>query len=947
VTSQPAPKLIEQPASAAIADVLERSLSKSGLSEAERDPLRTALVRVAARFAEVVSARVNAAPSTHAELFGSLIGLPPRQPEAASAFLMFKPTAAPAATQTVVPMQTSVASSAAVEGGTPPVFETQADLSLVRAEIVRALWVAKESDAVADASALRLLDGADPQAIVASAVPAEKALHIAGDKAFALAGLSRIVVHVELEPSLIRTRDQPVEWGLSTDKGFKPLEVVSDTTHGMTTTGEVTLTAPPEWPLATLGTLKSRWLTLRARDLPPEPGVPFTNPDPLPRIRRIALDSLAETPQVPVTVAFHDGRPLDTSKDFFPFGTEPEFGSVFQLVSPAFREHGARVELQISMTNPADSKTSPIPPVSRDGDPRLIWEISTTEGFRSVQARGTTRALTQDGFIEFTIPENVAPIRLGALNEPCVRARLASGRYEVKTASAPSLQSVSMKVSTRHERRPPDRLMSQGALEFRSIDPGSPVPFAPFVERDEPSRAVLYVALAGTDIAALTPTPLKLHLYVRCAPARPPIVFRASPTRDVSATPMWQYRRSPEGWRDLSVRDGSAGLTRSGIVVLDIPDATARWVESVHDPAANSLWLRALWPEDQPIELPLNGIAINVVEARNVQSVRNEIAGSSTGRASQNFRVLRQPVLGDVSLQVREENDAWVRWREADDVTDSGPDARDFQLDRLAGTLRFGDGRNGRIPPQGAGNIRLSYRTGGGRAGNVPARTITQLRTTVRGVESVINPEPASGGVDSDTALGRRAAASAWLRHRDRAICIDDFADLALRASPEVARAYCLPPREGTVVGADAGTVQLLVVPNGLDPRPQPSPALLRILSEFLDARRSPLTPLILVGPNYAQVSLIATVTVRPGFSRHLVTQECARLASAFFHPVSGNSDGRGWQPMQRPHRSDLYALLGGVDGVDFVRALELRLQQPDGETFIVSAGTIEVSADE
>ncbi|HEX2094585.1 MAG TPA: hypothetical protein VHG28_19425, partial [Longimicrobiaceae bacterium] len=49
-----------------------------------------------------------------------------------------------------------------------------------------------------------------------------------------------------------------------------------------------------------------------------------------------------------------------------------------------------------------------------------------------------------------------------------------------------------------------------------------------------------------------------------------------------------------------------------------------------------------------------------------------------------------------------------------------------------------------------------------------------------------------------------------------------------------------------------------------------------------------------------------------------------ARLA-AFLHPLTGGPRGTGWPLGRRPHRSDLYAVVEAVPGVDHVRRLEVR----------------------
>ena len=45
-------------------------------------------------------------------------------------------------------------------------------------------------------------------------------------------------------------------------------------------------------------------------------------------------------------------------------------------------------------------------------------------------------------------------------------------------------------------------------------------------------------------------------------------------------------------------------------------------------------------------------------------------------------------------------------------------------------------------------NIRISYRYGGGAAGNASAGAVTQLAVSVPSVDAVVNHLPAEGGAD-------------------------------------------------------------------------------------------------------------------------------------------------------------------------------------------------------
>lgn len=962
---QSSPRLIDGPHTASeIAVMLDRLLEGADFVPTGVDPLRNALVRIAARYGEIVTQCLNSAPDLHLQAFAELLGGQVHHAEAARTHVSFKPAAGRRAEPVVVPMNTRLAAPPVEGDSEPVVFETLADLELLPAEVMRARLVNAGHTRMSDAGAMLLPVGFEGDPMTLSE-PVANELHIAQRATLGVTGLQQVRVQVGVVDAPSHDLSGHLEWVTQTPKGDLPLAVESDTTGGLSHSGEVVLTAPPAWSVAMVAGVESIWLTLRLRRVPDLTAADASTP-PLawrpPTLSAITIQAIASTAAQPVAAACHDGVLLDISKDAFPFGERPRFGSVFQVQSPAFAEPGAKIEMRVRLTNPEGATSAPIPPVSGEGRPVVEWEISTTSGFRPVGAHDGTRSLTQDGTLMLTIPADVAAVTIAGKSGPWLRARLAAGHYgstkptDVSIIAVPRAPAIrSLAVQSTLERGPlaPEHLISQSALTSRQIDPRlpSPVDAFPLPDVDGPT---LYIALDAAAEALVKGREINWH--VRPALPEPPLVLgKQAPS---STAPRWQMCGA-DGWSDVPVRDATEGLSRSGIVTLTLPVTPSPWRGSMLDsapPFPPFAWLRIIWPAEASTRAAPVGLALNSVAVWQSQRIRNEVVGSSNGRSGQVFKALRTPIVGGVRLQVRETDDAWASWEEVDDLSRSHAASRDFTVDRSTGELRFGDGRFGRIPPLGANNIRLrEYTTGGGSRGNLPAGAIAQMRSAVPAVESVINVEPATGGLDADDAVRVRSHASAWLRHRDRAVCVDDFADLAQKASAEVARAFCIAGRDlgagsqasGREPTEQAGVVSVIVIPQYSDPLPQPSLDLLATVKAYLDTRRPPMGRLVIVGPTYAHVAVRLQVVVEGGWSPHEVAAECARRISNYLHPLSGGDEGRGWALGQRPHRSDIHGLLGTVDGVDIVRGLSLALNAPAGMPFVVSAGAIDVSPGE
>ena len=91
-------------------------------------------------------------------------------------------------------------------------------------------------------------------------------------------------------------------------------------------------------------------------------------------------------------------------------------------------------------------------------------------------------------------------------------------------------------------------------------------------------------------------------------------------------------------------------------------------------------------------------------------------------------------------------------WREVPTLDNASSSDRVYTLDRETGALRFGDGRHGRRPPSGLGNIVASYRYGAGSAGQ-PANTLTLVDVPGRELTKVRLPKsPKTTPCDPSTA---------------------------------------------------------------------------------------------------------------------------------------------------------------------------------------------------
>jgi predicted phage baseplate assembly protein len=360
-------------------------------------------------------------------------------------------------------------------------------------------------------------------------------------------------------------------------------------------------------------------------------------------------------------------------------------------------------------------------------------------------------------------------------------------------------------------------------------------------------------------------------------------------------------------------------------------------------------------------------VLLNTIIASQTITIRNEILGSSDGTENQIFRTTRSPILIGQQLEVREPEmpsaqereriekeegekaisftadatgrpqEIWVCWHEVPDFYGSGSRDRHYVLDHLTGEIQFGDGLNGLIPPIGTGNLRLTrYQTGGGTAGNKPAGTIVQLKTTVPYVDKVTNTEAATGGADAETLDSLRDRVPRTIRHNGRAVTLEDYEDLAMLASPAVARTKCIPllnllknPLEAPNAPGQPpkapGEVSVIIVPRSTDTKPLPSLELMTRVQNYLEANSLPTVNISVVGPLYISVNVTTEIALTSLEGASAVEQAVEQKLANFLHPLTGGLDGTGWAFGREPYRSDFYALIEAIPGVDHVRSLDVK----------------------
>lgn len=155
----------------------------------------------------------------------------------------------------------------------------------------------------------------------------------------------------------------------------------------------------------------------------------------------------------------------------------------------------------------------------------------------------------------------------------------------------------------------------------------------------------------------------------------------------------------------------------------------------------------------------------------------NELIGTGDGSPDQRFVLLNTPLLEDTeTITVNS-----VAWERITNPIDAQSTDQVYWLDTDEDDntyVVFGDGINGQRVPSGHA-VRATYKTGGGKRSNLPARTITTIVSGAPGaLISVVNPAKATGGDDRQTLKAGKAALRASLHAQMRAVVVADYASI-------------------------------------------------------------------------------------------------------------------------------------------------------------------------
>jgi hypothetical protein len=408
-------------------------------------------------------------------------------------------------------------------------------------------------------------------------------------------------------------------------------------------------------------------------------------------------------------------------------------------------------------------------------------------------------------------------------------------------------------------------------------------------------------------------------------------------------------------WNELQFLDETIGLAKSGILEIFVPGEMKAF--QTYGSKSPLYWIRLLFTEGKRAP-KISGLYSNCVWALQARTIEDEILGSSLKKLGQEFKFMNKPVvdaevwvnevswlpevekqsllknrIGNVKATTDDQgsfSEFWVRWEEVVDFSNSDEKSRHYLLDRTSGEIRFGNGIKGMIPPVGINNIKSSYRTGGGEAGNFEAFSITKLYSSLKYIDNVYNPVSSEGGSETENLEELVERAPATFKHRNRAVSGEDITYLTKEAYEKVTKVKVLSGSDEEEKNAP-GLITVVVLPDFPGSRPAPTAEIIQIVEAYLNERAPNVGRLKVVGPLYYQVNVKALLVSTDLEAVSEVESRVRTGIEQFLHPLKGGKEGNGWNFGQIPSISSFHFLLSDINGISYIEKIDITLKDENG----------------
>lgn len=280
----------------------------------------------------------------------------------------------------------------------------------------------------------------------------------------------------------------------------------------------------------------------------------------------------------------------------------------------------------------------------------------------------------------------------------------------------------------------------------------------------------------------------------------------------------------------------------------------------------------------------------------------------------------------------------WIKWKAVPNLVAYGMDDRVYEVDYSKGEVLFGNGKNGKIPPEQYNeSIKIKYSICNGSKGNISANKIDDFANVISRVSKVRNPAPIMGGVDRETIDGAARRMFSQVSGGNRLVSLDDFEDSICFNDRNIYKVRCLShvDEQGKpCMGVTSIAVLPRVYMQGYEKFQGIKNRIWQFIDEKAPAPLSNSTRLRVFEVSYVETSVSVDVVIDDFNSYQSVYNGIESKLEIFLDPVKGNFSGKGWNIGQFPRKEFIYNYIKTVPKIKWIKNINIftKLVTPEGK---------------
>ena len=280
----------------------------------------------------------------------------------------------------------------------------------------------------------------------------------------------------------------------------------------------------------------------------------------------------------------------------------------------------------------------------------------------------------------------------------------------------------------------------------------------------------------------------------------------------------------------------------------------------------------------------------------------------------------------------------WIKWKKVDNLISYGINDRVYEVDYSKGEIIFGNGRNGKIPPEQYNeSIKIKYSVCNGAQGNIGIGEIKDFVSTIPHVDSVYNPSPMLGGVDMESIDSAARRVFGQISGGNRLVSLSDFEDSIRFHDRNIYRVKCLSHIDedsNPCIGVTSIAILPRVYMQGYEKFQGIKNKVWKFIDEKSPASLSQSSRLRIFEVGYVETSISVDIVIDDFNSYQGVYSGVETRLKKFLDPIRGNFSGEGWEIGKFPRKEFIYNYIKIVPRIKWIKNINIftKLITPEGK---------------